>query len=213
MKEQIKQRQKDEKDKIKQKEKDEKERLLIDKKLHIDSLEKTKADLASKNRPENRFVADDNACAILILEELKPVLISYKRRVYFKVDNVWIYNINFITEHIKKFIMTSSIYRENKDSNLIPYGQNINTAKNVCEAVLIKVKLQPDTCNIYQKFHSTTKGRLCFKDGVLDFKAKKFYKWNEINFEYYTTVMINYELGDYITNPKMEIVNEIKMEE
>jgi hypothetical protein len=63
----------------------------------------------------------------------------------------------------------------------------------------------------YSKFHSTTKGKLCFKDGVLDFKTKQFYLWKDINFPYYSTLMINRPFADVFKNrASNKDVKEIK---
>ena len=64
--------------------------------------------------------------------------------------------------------------------------------------------------DITGKLHFTTKGRLCFLDGVLDFKMKRFYLWDEVDFEYYSCVMINRKYGDYFNSPNLKLVNNIK---
>eukprot|EP01035_Chromulina_nebulosa_P002390 gene2390-3232_t len=71
-----------------------------------------------------------------------------------------------------------------------PYGQNVKNAKNIREAFYCKITKLPDD-GFYEKFHVTTKGRLAFLDGVLDFKTKMFYTWEEVTFEYFTTQQIN----------------------
>ena len=51
---------------------------------------------------------------------------------------------------------------------------------------------------------------ICFKDGVLDFKEKKFYKWDEANFEIYSTVIIHRNFQEHFNNPNIAVINEIK---
>jgi hypothetical protein len=58
------------------------------------------------------------------------------------------------------------------------------------------------------KFHTTTKYRLCFLNGVLDFRTR-FYTWEEIDFEYYSVVQIPYhykpsDIADVIRRDIME---------
>ena len=74
----------------------------------------------------------------------------------------------------------------------------------------IKTSVNPKYDDLYRKFHYTTKGRLCFLDGVLDFKQKKFYKWDDIDFEYYSTVQIKLNFENYFHNPNTAIIDDLK---
>ena len=62
----------------------------------------------------------------------------------------------------------------------ISYSQNVGTAQNIRKALYAKINTQSNTKDIYEKFHTTTKGRIAFLDGVLDFKEKRFYLWNDM---------------------------------
>ena len=83
---------------------------------------------------------------------------------------------------------------------------------SIKKGVYANLKIQDDVADIYDKFHSTTKARLCFKDGILDFKAKHFYRWGDADFpkDYYTTVMINRNFEAYFKNPDRDIIGKIK---
>jgi hypothetical protein len=56
----------------------------------------------------------------------------------------------------------------------------------------------------------TTKGRLAFLDGVLDFKTKTFYTWEEVTFPYFTTQRINRSFREYFHNPNREVIELVK---
>ena len=45
---------------------------------------------------------------------------------------------------------------------------------------------------------------------MLDYLAKEFYEWNDVKFEYYTTIMINRNFKDYFKNPNFELIETIK---
>ena len=157
-----------------------------------------------------RPVADDNEAAKLIFEELKVNLIYTKNRMFMKLKNVWIEDRGSIDDYVIKHILSSNITRRNDDDKYIPYSQNLKSAMNVRDVLYILIRTQDETFDIYDKFHTTTKNRLCFKDGVLDFKEKKFYKWDEVNFEIYSTVLIHRNFHEYFNNPNIAVVNEIK---
>ena len=106
-------------------------------------------------------------------------------------------------------ILNANIY-QSRDDKVISYSQNNKLAKNIKDVLFVKVNTRPDNPNIYDKFHKTTKNRLAFLDGVLDFKAKRFYTWDEIDFEYYTTIQIKRNFKSYFEKPNKMVIEEIK---
>ena len=160
-----------------------------------------------------RFVQDDNSASSLIYAELKGDLYFINQRLFMKHKNIWIEDLQFISDFILDYILKSNICKTNDDKVYVPYNQNVKSAKNVREALLVKIRTSDaNNDEIYNKFHTTTRNRICFLDGVLDFKEKRFYKWDEIKFEYYSTVQIKRNYGDYFKNPNFETINHIKNE-
>jgi hypothetical protein len=161
---------------------------------------------------ELRFVQDDNQAANMILNDLKDVLVCSKRdgRIFYKNSNVWISNSDQINNILLNYIISSNICKLNENQSYVPYAQNVKSARNIRDAVIVKINAVDYDFEIYDKLHTTTKGRIAFKDGVLDFKTKQFHKWDNINFEYYTPVMIQYEYEKYFKNPNREVINNIK---
>ena len=70
----------------------------------------------------------------------------------------------------------------------------------ILESLLWKVNVYSCDPELYNKFHSTTVGRLCFQDGVLDFKTQQFYTWDKVDFDYYSTVMIRRDFKTIFEN-------------
>jgi len=160
-----------------------------------------------------RFVQDDNSASTLIYEEMKNDLFYIKKRLFLKHKNIWKEDSDFINDFILDYILKSNIAKKNDENIFVPYNQNVKSAKNVREALLVKVRTTDfNNDDIYNKFHTTTKNRICFLDGVLDFKEKQFYKWEDINFEYYSTIQIKRNYHDYFQNPKLETIKKIKDE-
>lgn len=164
------------------------------------------------NSGELRFVQDDNQAGDMILADLKDVLICSKRdgRVFYKHKNVWISDSNQINNHLLNYIISSNICKLNENNSYVPYAQNVKSARNIRDTVLVKISAIDYDFEIYDKLHSTTKGRIAFKDGVLDFKTKQFHKWENIQFEYFTPIMIHYEFEEYFKNPNMNDIATIK---
>jgi hypothetical protein len=162
---------------------------------------------------ELRFVQDDNQAANMIISDLKDVLICSNKedgRVFYKHNHVWICDANQINNHLLNYIISSNICRVNENQSYVPYAQNVKSARNIRDTVLVKISAIDYEFDIYDKLHSTTKGRIAFKDGVLDFKTKQFHKWENIPFEYYTPIMIRYEFEEYFKNPNKDDIATIK---
>jgi hypothetical protein len=156
-------------------------------------------------------VESDNEAAEIILDRLKDVLFFSNGQIFFKIENVWIFESDKIEAYLVNYILTSNIKKKttnfNGDTIMLVYCENVTSAKNIFKALIYKIKTK--NVNIYEKFHTTTKNRICFMDGVLDFNVKKFYKWNEIDFEYYTTTMIHRNFSDYFNNPNRDIMKKV----
>jgi hypothetical protein len=161
-------------------------------------------------------VSNDNDAGIVMLNALRDILIYQKGQIFYKNNYVWEYDMNMIESVLINYILMSDLkcpptYSE-KDGDVITtqanYCTSLKKAKDVYQVLIHKLKVS-ENVDIYEKFHTTTKNRLCFEDGVLDFKARKFYRWEEINFEYYTTTMIRRPFASYFENPDTTIQKDI----
>ena len=159
---------------------------------------------------QSRFVHDDNSASKILFDELKPILFADNTgRLFYKRDNIWITNSQQVEDCILHYIINSNICKKNDQNKYIPYTQSLRGAKSVCETLILKIRME-NVKNMYEKFHSTCKGKICFIDGVLDFQNKKFYKWENVDFEIYSPMCIDYEYEKYHNSPNYEIINEIK---
>ena len=184
--------------------------------------------LASKSNPDKYseyqkiYVTDktkkrvgntDADCADLLFNDLKDIFVSYKGRLFYKLDNVWICDENKIKDLVIYYILHKSNIYSVGLTGWIPIHKSLRNATTMYETLLNKILNENEDINLYRKLHETTINRLCFNDGVLDFVAKKFYTWEEIKtekIEIYTTNKINKKFKSYFENPNREIMNEIK---
>jgi hypothetical protein len=157
---------------------------------------------------------DNDACKI-IFDELKHNFKSYKGRLFYLHEHVWIYDETFIDNYILNYILNSNIYYdfdETKDK-FSPYCQNVTKAKHIREALYCEIKINNNDDDLYSKFHTTTKGKLIFNDGVLDFVSKCFLTWEQIQenkLELYTTTKINRNYKEYFESPNQTVINDIR---
>jgi len=172
-------------------------------------INKLKAQDKKIPKTENSFHADtDEECGTIIYNMLEPSIIGCKGQIFMKHGNIWINNPDLIKAFIIDFVMKAHIVKKYKD-NEISYWANYSPAEKIYKVIINKVALNPKN-DLYTKFHTTTKGRICFMDGVLDFKQRRFYKWEEIDFEYYSCVMIKRNFENYYNNPNRDVIEEIK---
>ena len=111
----------------------------------------------------------DNEASNIILKKINGYIKSYKNRIFYKLNNIWISDKNIIDKILIKLIMDSNIYKQGNNA-LFTYSANITSAKNILDTLYTTICAGIDDAYIfdYNLIHSTTKGKICFKDGVLD---------------------------------------------
>jgi len=160
---------------------------------------------------EYRHADDDETAARMIMGDLKDRLKYSMNRIFIKTDTIWICDEEKIRNYIFIFTLQSNIKKVNAKGEWTSYAQNNRAAKAITEIVIGTLKKESVSDDeFYKKLRETTVGRICFKDGVLDFAASRFYTWDDVDFEYYTTVMINSEFADYFKNPDRKLSNHIR---
>jgi len=154
------------------------------------------------------FIENDDEAGELFLKKLKGMIVYCGGQVFMKVGNVW--RLDDVDSYILNFILTSDVKKKVAEGKFMKYSKNLSDANRAMTVLLAKLKTKH--FDIYDKFHTTTRNRICFRDGVLDFNTKKFYTWDEIDFEYYTCVMIERDFLPYFQNPNETIIRKIKTE-
>jgi len=159
---------------------------------------------------KNIFVNTDDEAIEAVMNSMKNDFIYANGQMYMKYGNKWIKDDKFIDKLLLKRILESPIYRANEEGNLIPYSQNVRPAESIKKGVMAKLPILRRDDDLYVKFHSTTKNKLCFKDGVLDMKKKTFTLWEKIpENTIYTTVIIERNYVEYFKNPNRNFIEKI----
>lgn len=165
----------------------------------------------NERKNQHLFVDSNDEAIDIIINRLESSFIYVRRQMYVKCGHKWICDDVYVDNMLLKYILESEIYQSNPEFRLIPYCQNIPTAKNIRLGVLSKLCILKNDDNLYAKFHSSTKNKLCFNDGVLDFIEKKFVRWNDVpENTIYTTVIIDRNFENYFYNPNRHFINAIE---
>lgn len=164
----------------------------------------------------NSVVTDANAVIICdtedeasnyLFERMKGYLKSYKGRLFYKRDFIWLCDTKSIEDALLCEIMDINICRKGDR----PYSKNYNDAIKIRNSLIAKIRTKNEDSDLYNKFHSTTRGKFCFMDGVLDMTNKTFRLWKDIKpDEIYTTVMIPRNFEQYWNKPNQADIDDLK---
>ena len=162
------------------------------------------------NADDEHFVDNHDAAINIIMKGLKSRFIFTNDQLYFKEGNLWVNDRPMIMDLLMKHILESKIYLANKHNKPVPYCQNVGTCKSVREGLLAKLSVSTRDDTLYERFHSSTKNKLCFNDGVLDFVEKSFTLWDDIPPNtIFATVIINRNYADYFKKQNTKFIDAI----
>lgn len=167
------------------------------------------------------IIDDDNEGAERIYEAIKDRFKFCGGNIFFKQTNIWVNSKQKVDNHLIHYILNKTNLMKmgcGKNPTAKPYSTNVSGAKALREALYAKLIVEGEDNTLLQKFITTTRGKLCFLDGVLDLtyvnpetQAKgKFYNWEEVDFPYYTPVQIERNFAEYFANPDPEVIKTIR---
>lgn len=166
-------------------------------------------------------IEDDNEGAEMIYDAIKDRFKFCGGNIFFKQTNIWVNSKQKVDNHLIYYILNKTNLMKmsgGKTPSPKPYSTNVSGAKALREALYAKLIVEGEDNTLLQKFITTTRGKLCFLDGVLDLtyvnaetQAKgKFYNWEEVDFPYYTPVQIERNFAEYFANPDPAVIQTIK---
>ncbi len=135
----------------------------------------------------------------ILKDYIKPINKDY---MYVKNNN-YIYEKKSYTELGSLFIKFNidirkiSAIHEDGEIISVAYSKMAFGIKNISSKLMDILKLNYEE-DFESKIVLCNRGRLPFQDGVYDFDKKTFYKWKEINFEYYCIYQVPYKYNDVL---------------
>lgn len=159
-----------------------------------------------------RLVDDEKEGANILYEELEPRLKYCHNQLFFKNENIWMASDKTTYASLMDYVMSSNIKTTDAKGNIKAYAQNYCCAEHIVKAIINKAIQSPEDA-FYDNFHSSTKGKLCFEDGVLDLINKQFYLWDCEYLEknpVYSTLLINRKFQSSFLNPNIETIKDVE---
>ena len=134
--------------------------------------------------PKTEYGESDEDFATIAFNRLKNQYVYSQGQLFYKNGNIWSNDTRSYSSSLRSSIIALKMKRrfikEVKGGTVITeinYCDMMKNVKNVASRVEDKIIENPDP-EFYQKLHSTTLGKLCFNDGVYDFRRRAFYEWN-----------------------------------
>ena len=150
-----------------------------------------------------KIIHDDEEAAeysySILKEYIKPINKDY---MYVKNNN-FIYQKKSYNELGSLFIKFNIEIRkvmnitDGKIIKTIAYSKMASGLKNILSKLMDILKLNYEE-DFENQIVLCNRGRLPFQDGVYDFDKKKFYKWENIKFEYYCVYQVPYKYEDVL---------------
>jgi len=189
------------------------------KEMDIDYLE----DIKDIELSLNKKVETDMDAAEIILstinENFKCCYVSKTYQLYYKYSNIWTDDIEFIKNKLSLIVMNFGLYKvkktKTKKGDEVEYkdfGRDLIEINHIVESIIKIAKDNIDN-EFYNKLHTSTKGKLCFLDGVLDVSKKEFNLWNNeelLKNPVYSVVCINRNFNDFFKENNETYKQEVK---
>ena len=137
------------------------------------------------------FFDNDEQVLDYIYNLLKHKLYSCKKKIYLKTDIIWIDNLEEISAELLIFISELPIYKnqdQDKNQDLVSYTKYYNKTNSFINKIIKRVKTENIKDDLLDLFITSTKNKIIFNNGYIDFTSKKFY---ELDSSIYTRIKID----------------------
>lgn len=155
---------------------------------------------------------DDNEASNIIYDLLKEDFVYCNHQFYMKNDHVWTNDNRKVDNLLLDFVLNSGIKTTTAKGDVKCYAQYTTNAKHIVECVKSIASKNPQN-ELYDRFHSSTRGKLCFNDGVLFIQEQTFVEWDKVS-EVYTTLVIPRDFKEhfeaYGKGGELDLTKEIR---
>lgn len=140
---------------------------------------------------ENFHAEDDSSAAKYVLDLLDGRIYKNEGLIYYKLENKWITNQSQIEEDVCQFIMSLNIRKMDGK----PYSSNVSGTRHIYEALKFNIPVK----NLRPILHSSTKCKICFRNGVLDLRTGVLSPWEECD-DVETAVIVEHDFVPHSTS-------------
>ena len=145
-----------------------------------------------------------------VYDLLKNNIVFSNKILYYKHNNVWIYDEKIITAMLSNYVLNTNIYKTNEKNDMLDFVQNTRVANNVAKGVIHKAMTMNKDGWFQQNIHSSRK-KILFDNGYYNFQTEKFYENNHPEFD---TSIVFFEIIPYsytsLTHVEIDMIDTLK---
>lgn len=138
----------------------------------------------SPTQPTTEYGATDEDFSVIAYRRLRNDYVYSQGQLFHKEGNIWSNDTKSFQSSLRTAIIALKMIKRNvvelKGKTItteVFYCDILKNVRSVATLTEDKIICNPDP-EFYQKLHITTLGKLCFDDGVYDFRRRAFYEWN-----------------------------------
>jgi hypothetical protein len=167
-----------------------------------------KQEEAKKEAIEGKIVVNNDIEGVnIIYESLKKAdCVVYTGDTYYiKNGNLWESKPKVAKGMLRNYISEFDIVKNTGEDKIKDFSKNLSEIPKIIEQIMAKL-IRDKNVKFTDKFRNTTLGKICFDNGVLDFKTKEFKLWSDC-----PDVYTKHTTGrNYIKCDNIELQNKIK---
>lgn len=133
---------------------------------------------------KKEYGVTDEDFSVIAYRRLRKEYVYSQGQLFHKEGNIWSNDTKSFQSSLRTAIIALKMIKRNvvesKEKIIITevfYCDILKNVRSVATLTEDKIICNPDP-EFYQKLHTTTLGKLCFNDGVYDFRRRAFYEWN-----------------------------------
>lgn len=156
---------------------------------------------------DKNYIEDDMEAANIFIKETQNVKKTEDGRLFVRKGHVWTDAVNEVHQHMIEEIGDMNFYIKKKTkegTKIEPYGGFTRNARAIKEQIQCRIK---PTKGFIEALRSSSRGKLCFDDGVWDFAKRRFAPWEECP-DVFTTVTTG---RPFPKRPSQELMDEVRV--
>ena len=138
--------------------------------------EKVLEEANKKLKEGEKIVFNDNHAGKSAYKRFRSSFKFCKGQLFVKTGNIWSMNVDIVESKMRINLSDLGLKAVDRKGNLSNYCGNYTRCEAVRKCTMDIIYSRPDDA-FYNLLHSTTKGKMCFKNGVYDFHSKRFDLW------------------------------------
>lgn len=120
-----------------------------------------------------RVARHDEEAGGMIYNEIRDTLKYSKGLFYRKMGHLWVYEVDEVHRNLRRYVMSSNIWKQNAKGELVAYSQKISHAEDIVKAVK-DLACEEKNDDWEEQMFESSRGKILFHNGYYDFRLGEF---------------------------------------